>query len=198
MQATTERRLDAPAWCVTDFPDQVRNLVTELDTCKKQVEAASKRIEYIQKIFAYCAQATDWLNFADENVVSGVVKVLDVAGWKATVDPSNPQLLRLEDEVNPTVFALVALGAEPPARAHVSVLIKRQTDWWQDTGVEPKAFIIYSGEGKEVDADLQPVLAKKSMGLLAKKDLLKLAAEVLLKETDPDDLRMSFLMRIAG
>jgi hypothetical protein len=196
-----EKTTSMPSWFASEFPDQVQKMQADLDQCREQVRKASMRIEYIQNIFRFCAQSLDSLDFNDPKVIPGLTPVLDVLGWKmSTAAPdqsvqSAPSVLILKDENDKVTFAHASIGAAPN-RTQLGALIVAQTELWQGTGTEAKALVFYDEQLGPIPSELCSFAAKRSIGLISKSTLVRNAAEVVLAEADPDELRESILAGI--
>ncbi|MBX9669474.1 MAG: hypothetical protein K2X93_17765 [Candidatus Obscuribacterales bacterium] len=196
MVSTEDRKLAIPEWCRTEFSAQINSLQSELDRCKEQVKQASERMDYITKIFKFCAQELDGFELSQPESLERVSKILGILGWE-TEPSSNNNLFQLVDENDTPVLLYVNTDNKPPDRNELGSLLLAQTELWQKTGVEATAVILYAGPA-HLDQTLAQFAKKRQISFLPLSTLLRKSAEVLLGELDPDDVRKSVLQSLEG
>jgi hypothetical protein len=152
----------------------------------------ASRMEYIQNIFSFCSRTLDSLDFDDAQIIASMTKVLGVLGWQVQALETVPMLMQLVDEDKNVCYAIVASTVSPLDRSKVGALILAQTQYWETSGSEAKALIIHDQQKSgAVGEDVLSYAVKRAIGVLSKKALVGKAAEVLIAEADPDDIRAS-------
>ena len=192
-----EKPTALPAWCSEQFPEQVKSLQTESEQCRDQIKKLASRMEYIQNIFSFCSKNLDALDLSDAQAIPTLTKVLNVLGWQVQPLESVPSLIKLTDEAQVVSYALVASTLSPIDRSRVGALILAQTQYWETSGSEVVAFVIHDVQRKDaVPDDVLTYARKRAIGLLSKQSLARCAAEVLIAEADPDDVRAAVLSNL--
>lgn len=195
VEATLEKPVSMPNWCAELFPEQVKALQKESDQCREQVKKIASRLDYIQNIFTFCTRNLDGLDFDDPQIIATLTKVLGVLGWKVKALESVPMLIQLVDEDKRECYAIIATSASPLDRVKVGALIMAQTQYWETSGKEASGFIIHDPQKSgAVGDDVLSYAVKRSIAVLSKSILVGKAAEVLIAEADPDDVRASLFV----
>jgi hypothetical protein len=124
-----------------------------------------------------------------------------VLGWKCELVGEDPALLKLvsASDDDATILMYVSTGELGADRNHLGALIVAQTSVWQNSGADVKSILLYDDEiAANNVAELSNFAAKRSVGLLSKRSLQKYGADVLLAESDPDDVRMALVANLSS